>query len=180
MKQLFADIPRIEGERVTLRQLVDTDAPELEELASNDNIYRYEPGCLFERQYDDMHEMLRDLYGEHFLAKESLILGIELNGEDNICGLVEFYDYREDLHAVSVGYRLLERYWGRGIATDTLRLVVDYLVNETDIDTIAAQTMSENTASAHVLEKVGFVHTAHDVEDDWDRAEPTIVNKWFY
>ena len=50
--------------------------------------------------------------------------------------------------------------------------MVDYLYNETDIEIITASTMIENKASAHVLEKVGFIRTARSVEEDWGFPEP--------
>lgn len=179
MKKLFDDIPRIQGERVTLRRLTETDIPALEELVASEAVYRYEPTYLFERQYDDMRAMLRDLYGKCFGAKESLILGVEVAGDDGICGLAEFYGLRDDVHKISVGYRFLERSWGRGIATETVRLMVDYLYHETDTDLITASTMVENVASARVLEKADFIRTARSVEEDWGFDHPTLADKWF-
>lgn len=178
-KKLFDDIPRIEGERVVLRQLTDEDVPALEELVRSDRVYRYLPTYLFERQYDDMHEMIRDLYGKCFPAKESLILGVETRGDGRICGLAEFYGLRDDVHKISVGYRFLEWSWGRGVATETVRLMVDYLYTQTDTQIITASTMIENVASARVLEKSDFIRTARGVEEDWGYEQPTIADKWF-
>ena len=96
-----------------------------------------------------------------------------------LAGLAEFYGLRDRLHKASVGYRLRERYWGKGIATEAVRLMVGYLYGETDIEIITASTMVENSASAHVLEKVDFIRTARYVEEDWGFPEPTIVDKWF-
>lgn len=45
-KKLFDDIPRIEGERVVLRRLTDTDVPALEELVRSERVYRYLPTYL--------------------------------------------------------------------------------------------------------------------------------------
>jgi ABC-type dipeptide/oligopeptide/nickel transport system permease component len=74
--------------------------------------------------------------------------------------LAEFYGLRDNLHKVSIGYRLRERWWGKGLATETARLMVRYLYGETDIEIITASTMIENEASAHVLEKADFIRTA--------------------
>ena len=57
-------------------------------------------------------------------------------------------------------------------------MLVDYAVSETDIESVSASTMVENTASAHVLEKNGFVRTAHAVPEDWGYPEPTAEDKW--
>ena len=36
----------------------------------------------------------------------------------------------------------------------------------------------ENLASAHVLEKNGFVRVTHAVDEDWGFPTPTSVDKW--
>lgn len=179
VKKLFDDIPQIEGARVVLRRLEETDVPALEELVRSDRVYRYLPTYLFERQYDDMRVMIRELYGTCFPAKESLILGVEVLGDGGICGLAEFYGLRDDAHKISVGYRFLERSWGRGVASETVGLMVRYLYTQTDTEIITASTMIENVASARVLAKNDFIRTARGVEEDWGYETPTIADKWF-
>ena len=98
--------------------------------------------------------------------------------DNELCGLAEMYGYRDPIHKISVGYRLLERYWGQGIATEALGLMVDYLYNETDIEIITASTMIENRASAKVLIKNGFELVVHAVPEDWGYEMPTIADKW--
>ena len=178
-RKVFDDVPRIEGGRVTLRRLTEADIPMLEELVASETVYRYEPTYLFERQYADMRVMLRDLYGACFTAKESLILGVGVAGDGCACGLAEFYGLRDDAHKISVGYRFLPRSWGRGIATEVVRLMVAWLYGQTDTEIITASTMVENAASARVLEKADFIRTARSVEEDWGYSEPTLADKWF-
>ncbi len=179
MKKLFDEIPCLEKGRITLRRLRHEDSDVLLELTGSRRVYRYLPTFLFEKQYADMDAMLRDLYGECFRAKESLILGIYLKDGMRLCGLAEFYGFKDALHKTCVGYRLLERYWGMGIATETVALMVDYLFGQTDIEIITASTMIENRASAHVLEKNGFIMSASAVPEDWGYDHPTIADKWF-
>lgn len=178
-KKLFSEIPRIEGERVVIDRVVDADAAALQELMDNDDVYRYEPTYLFERQFDDAHEAIRQLYGDLFANKESLILGVRLKEDGALCGLAEFYGLRDDHHKISIGIRLLVRYWGRGIATEATGLMVRYLYDETDIELITASSLADNAASASSLEKNGFICTARGVEEDWGFSEPTLADKWF-
>ncbi len=86
----------------------------------------------------------------------------------------------DDMHKVSVGYRILEEYWGRGIATETLGLMLDYIRNNTDIGIVTASTMVENKASANVLTKNGFVMVVSSVEEDWGYPEPVLADKWIW
>lgn len=179
MKKLFDEIPHLENDRILLREVTDADIPALMELIQNKRVYRYLPTFLFEKRYADLHEMLRRLYGECFESRESLILGICLKEQNAFCGLAEFYGYKPTLRKTCLGYRLLERYWGRGIASEAVRLMVEYLYTQTDVEIITASTMVQNRASAHVLEKNGFTMTASSVPEDWGYPQPTIADKWF-
>ena len=179
MIKLFDEIPELEDKDILLRRLEDADANALREMTHSDGVYRYLPTFLFEQQYDDPHEVIRRLYTDCFQAKESLILGIFLKEGMCFCGLAEFYGFKDSLHKTCIGYRLAEAYWGRGIATKVVGLMVDYLFTRTDTEIITASTMIENHASARVLQKNGFLMTASAVPEDWGYEQPTIADKWF-
>lgn len=179
-KKLFDEIPRIEGGRLVLDAVTDADADALAELAGNPKIYTHEPTFLFERQFGDAHEAIAQVYGDIFAKKRSLILAIRLEETGEMCGLAEFYGLRDDAHKISVGYRLLERFWGRGIATEAVACMLDYLSRRTDIRVVTASTLPDNAASAHVLEKNGFVCTAHSVDEDWGFELPLPTDKWVW
>ena len=44
---------------------------------------------------------------------------------------------------------------------------------------ITASTMVDNKASAHVLEKNGFMTTSNIHKEDWGHAESTDAYRWF-
>lgn len=174
MKKLFSEIPYIEGKNLVLKQITQEDAQALTELVQNQNVYRYLPTFLFEKQYDDIHTVIDKLYDECF--RESIILGVYRDGM--FCGIAEMYGYRDDLHKISIGYRALENFWGQEIASEALQMMIEYLYNETDIEIITASTMLANKASARVLEKNGFMLVASAVDEDWGYQKPTLVDKW--
>lgn len=180
MKKLFDEIPYLEGERIILRKITENDREILQEMAHKKLIYRYEPSYLLEQQYTDMDQLLRDLYGEYFEKKQNLFLGIALRDNPaELCGLAEFYDYRDYLHSVSIGVRLREEYWKSGIGTEAAKLMSDYLFKESDIEIITASTMADNKKAARSLEKNGFI-TAYTVhKEDWGHDEPTDAYRWF-
>lgn len=173
-KKLFSEIPYLQGKRIILKALTADDAAALKELVDDDEVYRYLPTFLFEKQYDDVRTVIERLYDE--CIKESLILGIYCS--DAFRGLAEMYGYKDSIHKVSVGYRLLRRFWGQGIASETLGLMIDYLFGETDIEIITASTMVENKASAAVLTKNDFMLVVHAANEDWGYEQPTVTDKW--
>jgi len=174
MKKLFSEIPVLKGDRVTLKTLTKDDADPLRELTEDEEVYRYLPTFLFEKKYDDKEYVISRLYDE--CLKSSLILGVFV--DDEFCGLAEIYGYRASLLKASVGYRLIRRCWGRGIATEVLGLMVKYLLEETDVKIITTSTMQENKASANVLKKNGFRHIVSIVPEDWGFDKPILTDKW--
>ena len=157
-----------------MKEITPADTSGLEELVNSPRVYRYLPTFLFERKYADLSYVIDHLYDECW--KESILLGVFMDNE--FCGLAEMYGYRAPIHKISVGYRLLERCWGKGIASEALRMMIDYLYNDTDIEIITASTMIENRASANVLLKNGFKLDVHAVGEDWGYEKPTITDKW--
>lgn len=43
------------------------------------------------------------------------------------------FDYKKRENKITVGYRLNEDYWNKKIATNVLKLMVEYLVNKVNI-----------------------------------------------
>ena len=174
LKKLFSEIPLLKSGELILKRIGERDGAALRGLVDDPVVYRYLPTFLFEKKYPDIDAVIGGLYDE--CLKESIILGVFRNGD--FCGLAEMYGFRDDIHKVSVGYRLLQRYWGKGIASGALGLMIDYLYGETDIEIITASTMVENKASARVLQKNGFELVASGVGEDWGYETPTITDKW--
>ena len=174
MENLFKKIETMQGDRVTLRRLTEADAGSLKELTDSEKVYRYLPTFLYEQKYEDKAYVIRRLYDE--CIKTSLILGVFIG--DEFCGLAELYSYFHPLAKVSVGYRLLEKWWGQGVATETLGVIVKFLFSETDVKVITASTMTDNKASAHVLKKNGFKHAVYTVLEHWGYHKPILTEKW--
>ena len=178
MKKLFDEIPYLVNDRVILRPVAEGDAEALREMTLNPAVYRYLPTFLYEQQDPDIHAVIRGFYGDLFRKKQSLILAVCRKGApETFCGLAEFYGFRNILHKTSIGYRLTEKFWGMGIAAQTVTLMTDYLFTETDTELVTASTMVENAASARVLEKNGFLRIAR-VPEDWGYPRLTVADKW--
>ena len=167
-------IPFIQEGRITIRALTHDDAQPLQEFMEQEKEFKYLPTFLFEMQYDDADEVIDLLYAE--CIKESIILGAFVDGD--FCGLAEYYGFKDEIHKVSVGYRSLRKYWGQGVGSEVLRLMIKYLYEETDTEIITASVMSENTGSNRMVEKNGFTLVVHNAEEDWGFDEPAIVDKW--
>lgn len=61
-----------------------------------------------------------------------------------------------------LGYYLARPYWGRGLATEAARALVDFGLRELGLARITAAVEVGNDASRHILEKLGFVHVRRE------------------
>ena len=173
VNRLFSEMPQLSGGRITIKRITMNELSGLTELVASERVYRMLPTFLYEKSRADTAEVIETLYTE--CIEESLILGVFAAGE--FCGLTELYGCDEEQGKINIGFRLLERSWGRGIASELLELVTGYLLGSTGINTVCASAMTKNAASERVLEKNGFVLVSRGAED-WGYPEPTLADKW--
>lgn len=62
-----------------------------------------------------------------------------------------------------VGYWIARPYWGQGICTEALRLVIDYCIRIKGCKTLWGSYFSSNPASGRVMQKCGFIDTGREV-----------------
>ena len=81
---------------------------------------------------------------------------IEVNGElAGSCGMMIY----EDVYRLSaeIGYWIAEPFWGKGIATEAVRLLVEKIKTDfPEIVRVSAEIFEHNRASMRVLEKNEF------------------------
>ena len=61
-----------------------------------------------------------------------------------------------------VGYWIGKPYWGRGICTEALKLVIDYCFNVKGFKSLWGDYFLQNPASGRVMEKCGFKDTGRE------------------
>lgn len=84
-------------------------------------------------------------------ARFPYIITLRESGE--VIGMIEL---RIDGYKADVGYVLSRPHWGKGMATEALRALVDWALRQELIYRVWALCDVDNAASARVLEKVGM------------------------
>jgi len=143
---------KLKGNLITLRPLEKSDASALAKVANNKKIY------------DNVRDMFPHPYSledaNQFIdfvqkATDTPRFAIEYQGE--FAGMIGLHSqsdvYRKSLE---IGYWLGEAFWGKGIATEAVKLIVDYGFKHHDINRIWAGLFEYNKATKRVLEKNGF------------------------
>lgn len=55
-----------------------------------------------------------------------------------------------------IGYYIAPQFWGNGLATQAVKLLTEYIFENTEIMRLYAEPFARNKASCRVLEKAGF------------------------
>ena len=169
----------LENERVLIHPLGAQDLDALTAMRNDRQIYRYEPTFLAELQ-GSPEDALRTIMRMDLADSRQCILGIYDKTDPNIlAGLAEFYDYKPSGKVISVGCRLRPEYWGRGICSACLKLLIEYIRNQTKVEMITAQALPANKASAKILLNHGFQYLLTKPED-WGFGSQTIADVYAF
>lgn len=66
--------------------------------------------------------------------------------------------YEEEVRCWEIGYNLGQLYWNKGYATEVMKRVLEFAVEELKLSEFVGRYAKENPASGKVMEKLGFVY----------------------
>lgn len=144
----------VETERLILREFQPEDYPELSPILANPNVMKFSlTGCLSVAQTKEKINSFIDSYRQHGFGKWAVFLKAEKR-IIGYCGIaIEEIDGKQE---TELGYRLSDRYWGKGLATEAAKAALEYGLNELKLLYILAVVQPENKASIRVIEKLGM------------------------
>lgn len=98
-----------------------------------------------------------DYIGAMLAADRNDTFAFAITVDDRAIGSIGVFR-QQNVHrrTAELGYYIAEEYWGRGIMTDAVKQVCEYVFTNSDIVRIFAAPYAFNTASCRVLEKAGF------------------------
>ena len=71
---------------------------------------------------------------------------------------------------LEVGYMLLPRYWGQGLASEAVATALAWVAEHYEDEQVIAVTQAANTASLRLLARLGFVERERFVEYDAEQV----------
>lgn len=167
----------IETERLILRELKPTDLEGMFELDSNPEVHKY-LGNKPVKTIDESRKILESVinqYKERGIGRWAAIekssgdfigwSGLRLNTEYKLNGFTNYYD---------VGYRLIKRFWGKGYATESGKVAVNYAFNTLKLPELYGITEMGNQASHNALLKIGLDHV-----EDFYFEEEKLNLRWY-
>lgn len=99
-----------------------------------------------------------------------------MDADDSVVGTIGAYDFKAD--QIEVGFSVVPDWQGRGLATEALKKVLEYLTKNEGIPFVTAWCAAENTGSKRVLEKAGMKYAGK--EKDGLVVGDRVYDKLFY
>ena len=160
-------------ERLILRRYRPEDADDLYKyLGADPAMYQYSgwnPYATLEMAQETVRRFIGSYEDEHAY---SWIMEVD----DVIVGTIGAYDYKDD--QIEVGFSVVPGWQGRGLATEALKKVLEYLTENESIPCVTAWCASENVGSQRVLEKAGMKLV--DTEKDDLVVDDRVYDKLIY
>lgn len=179
-----------ETERLILREILPTDVDGLFALDSDPEVHRYlgNTPVTTKAQVLEVIAFIRQQYTDNGIGRWAIIHKNtnEFIGWAGLKFVTEETNHHR--HYYDLGYRLIQKYWGQGIATEAALLTLAYAFDTLNAPEVFAMADCDNIGSNKILEKVGLTrietfpldgiphHWYHISKSAFDhqRAHPTL------
>lgn len=143
---------RIAGPRLLLRLPEPDDAgPLFQRVARDPEVTRY----LLWTPHPDVAATRRVIAERINVSDNERTWAVTLRNSGDVIGLASCR--RPVQHSVEIGYCLGRRWWGKGLMSETLTILLAALNADPDVYRVWATCSVDNTRSARLMERAGFV-----------------------
>ncbi len=148
--------PTVSTDRLTLRQVSDSDVQEIFLLRSDRSINKY----LDRPPSKTLDDALRFI--EQIKNNSLSYWAIAQKEDQKLLGTICLFDISDDLKKCEIGYELLTEYQGKGIMREAAKKIIEYATQTLGINTIDAYTHKDNQRSTKLLEELNFKNIGFD------------------
>lgn len=145
---------RLETDRLILRKFVIEDAEAMFKNWASDpettKFVSFNP----HQNVDETKSILSEWIKEYEDGGFNWVVELKESGE--IIGNISVIEKSKKHNNCELGYVYGSKFWGKGYATEALKVVIGYLLNECDFHLVEAKHHKSNPASGRVMEKSGM------------------------
>lgn len=152
-------LPILETKRLRMRPPTWDDLDSIYRLGSNPNVMRF----LNKGEAQTIGQARKDL--ERRIRQTNQYTGYWITEQKTDHAFVGWIALKrlEQTKDTEIGYRFLEEFWGKGLATEAGTAVLSYAFKALDLPKVVAITVEANLASVRVMEKLGLSQTGTGV-----------------
>ncbi|MHB8128175.1 MAG: GNAT family N-acetyltransferase [Mobilitalea sp.] len=161
----FDKLPKLETNRLILRQITDSvaDGRESLEFINDYSVYRFWGIYDETKDTNGRHRPKKkikldyhyNLTMKEYRARRELTWLMELKDTHKVIGEIVLYDFRLKKQA-DIGYRLNKDYWGKGFASEAGQAMIKIAFEALGLSRLQIRCFSNNNGSVRVAEKLGF------------------------
>lgn len=156
LQRLFEACQTIVSDTLWMRPVCEEDAELLLPMYSDSQIYRYRPGL--PRTTPALVGKLIKRFRQSMEKGESAAFTVFEKAEElSAVGVMEIFHLDPRVEQVEIGYTIDPGNQGRGIATEAVGAVTDYLIWQIGFNRVRATVHVDNLPSRRVLLKNGFL-----------------------
>jgi len=138
-EELASPLPTLRGERVILRPLTDADAPALLAIVGNPGVAAWWRRTSWERINEE----------------NACAFAVVVDGE--VAGSLQYHEEPDpDYRDAAIDIFLGDAWQNRGLGSEAMHLVVDYLVGERGHHRLTLDPAADNERAVHLYERLGF------------------------
>ncbi|MCM3881240.1 MAG: GNAT family N-acetyltransferase, partial [Vicinamibacterales bacterium] len=134
-------LPEIRGEKVTLRDLRESDAPALMAMLTSEEVAEFVSPL--PNTVEGFKEFISEVHNERMLGT-SFCYAIVPNGYEDAMGLFQVRQLEPGFGSAEWGFALGSPFWGTGVFLDGARAVIDFSFNVVGVHRLEARSIAAN------------------------------------
>lgn len=150
----FKIFPRLETERLYLREITEDDVEPLFDIFSDPKVAEYDNHYPIESKIMITNIIKR--WRQGYLVQEQIRWGIICKKSNSLIGTCFLGEFRFPSKGCEIGYQLVQREWNKGYITEALQRVISFGFEKLKLNRIEAVITPGNDASIQVLKRIGF------------------------
>ena len=143
--------------RLILRRWRDSDREPFARINADPRVMEFFPSTLTRVESDALIDRAEENYARHGFGPNAL----ELRATGELVGFTGLFVPAFEAHftpCVEIGWRLAAEHWGKGLATEAARAVLDDAFTQLHLAEIVSFTATTNTRSQRVMKRLGMTH----------------------
>lgn len=146
---------RLDGKSINLRRLKKSDADSIYNHVKDYEIYRYTTNIPHPYKKAQAKSFILSTF-RNMKEGTGYNLGMEDPGTGKIIGMISLIKVDSKNRNAELGYWLGKRYWGKGITSEAVSIMLSFGFGKLKLEKVYARVMHPNKASQKVLLKSGF------------------------
>ncbi len=168
-----------ESSRLGFRMWKESDREVFAKMNANKEVMRYFPKTLNSKEIDDFLNRVQEHFNEYGYG----LWAVEIKDTKEFIGFIGFLNATfeaEFTPCTEIGWRLNNKYWNNGYATEGAKACLEYGFNNLNLNSIYSFTAEINQPSENVMRKIGLKKIGefmHPKVEDGSPLKPHVLYK---